>query len=110
MRELAYLLCEIIDTGDREHHVKSWLADGSEFEIRVPLHMVSLIETSDPEIPRQRGWMHVHFSGENAERHASITLPRPSLRYGDRVTVATKHIMRAPEELREDNTPDPQAP
>ncbi len=112
MRELAYLLCEVLETNDREHHVKSWLADDTEFDIRVPLHMAKLIEnTENPDLP-QRAWVQVHFSGENATMQASITLPRPSLQYGNKVTVATKHIMRADEEQREreDNTPQPQAP
>lgn len=95
MRELAKLLVEIVAT-DKEssnHKVKSWLADGTPFEIGVPFHKVQLIENSNP----QRGWMEVVFSGENASKQASVTLPNPNITYGNRVTVSTKHIMRANE-------------
>lgn len=100
MRELAKLLVEVVATDEysSRHKVRSWLADGTPFEIGVPRHKVQLIENSTP----QRGWMEVVFSGENAQRQASVTLPEPNITYGNRVTVATKNIMRANEGTRKE--------
>ncbi|MHA1951587.1 MAG: hypothetical protein ACW99G_19690 [Candidatus Thorarchaeota archaeon] len=95
MRELARLLVEVKDSDvvNSYYKVDSWLADGTSFEIAVPYHKVKLIDKSDENLV-QKGWMEVVFSGEDSSKRASIELPAPSLVYGNRVTVSTKHIMR----------------
>lgn len=89
MNELAYLLCDIVEKGDRETKLRSWLEDETPFEFAVPHHMVREIENSAPK----RGWCEITYSGEK-DRRASITLPRPAFQFGSKMTVSTKHLDR----------------
>jgi len=89
MNERAFLLCEIIGKERGQYTIKSWLQDDTEFELGVPQHYVTLIDNTDP----QRAWLEVQYSGES-NRVAAITLPKPILDKGHKISVPTKTVKR----------------
>ena len=84
MNEKVLLLCQIVERVKEGYKLKSQLQDESEFEVVVPPHYVTPIENTNP----QRAWLEVECSGES-NRVASITLPKPILDLGHKITVLT---------------------
>jgi len=98
MNEKVLLLCQIVERTKNGFKLKSQLQDDTEFDVVVPRHFVTPIENTDP----QRAWLEVECSGES-NRVASITLPKPILEIGHKITVQTKNIKRIPQhEKKED--------
>jgi hypothetical protein len=90
MNENARLKCQIMGESDLGwYKLQSWLEDETPFNIEAPKHMVRVIEGSKP----QAGWLQVEYNGESNQR-ASITLPYPDMRFGNKMTVSTKYIDR----------------
>lgn len=94
MNEQALLLVDVLEEQRGQLKVRSFLDDGSPFELVVNKHEVVRIPPSDdPKIHPDRGWMNVEFSGENHQR-ANITLPAPAIQLGHKVTVSTSRIKK----------------
>jgi len=89
MNERAFLLCEVIGEKKGQCTIKSWLQDDTEFKLAVPKHYVTLIDNTDP----QRAWLEVEYSGES-NRVAAITLPKPILDKGHKISVPTSKVKR----------------
>jgi hypothetical protein len=89
MNEKALLLCEVIEQKKGDCTIRSWLQDDTEFIFTVPKHFVTLIENTDP----QRAWLQVEYAGES-NRTASVTLPKPILNMGHKVSVPTNKVKR----------------
>jgi hypothetical protein len=87
MNERAFLLCEVVDRRGNEVKIKSRLHDDSEFEIAVPRHDITMLDNG------RECWVEVEYSGER-ERIATITLPKPIIDKGHRITVKTDRIKR----------------
>jgi hypothetical protein len=89
MNERAFLLCEIIEEKKGHFTIKSWLQDETEFNLIVPNHYITLIDNTNP----QRAWLEVEYSGES-NRVAAITLPKPILDKGHKISVRTSKVKR----------------
>ena len=87
MNERAFLLCNVIDRKDDNVKLKSELQDDSEFELIVSQHSIQMLDDGF------RCWLEVEYSGEY-EGIATITLPKPIIDKGHRVTVRTNRIKR----------------
>lgn len=94
MNEQALLLVDVLEEQHGQLKVRSFLDDGTPFELVVHKHEVVRIPPSDdPKIHPDRGWMNVEFSGESHQR-ANITLPAPAIQLGHKVTVSTSRIQK----------------
>jgi hypothetical protein len=92
MNEQVLFLCEIKEKTRTGYTLKGELQDETVFEVEVPKHLVTPIENTNP----QRAWLQVEYSGE-ANMVASITLPKPVLDFGHKISVSTSRIKRVPQ-------------
>jgi len=98
MNERAYLYCQVVSSKKDEVLIKSELLDETQFELEVSKHSIMHIDNSSPPAC----WLEITYSGERDEV-ATISLPRPIIDKGHRITVATNRIQRIlPETTRRD--------